>query len=257
VAYNIAYNVLQIPIGVIGVPLGVILLPTLSRAVAAGRMAEFGGLLRESLRMLLFVTLWIAAVGIVLRRQTVLLLFGWGFDAEARALTSDTLLFFLLGLPAHCLNVVLARAFYSGQDTRTPVLVAIASVGVNVVVSLATVGTMGLAGLALGIALGGWFDTIVLSLILWKRSQSLDLRSVLNALVVFGVGAALAAFGALAVTRYGQPIFGHTPGRPLLLAEMVAAAVVAGAIYLLYSRLMRVPELTRLVGIIRSQLRRR
>jgi hypothetical protein len=38
---------------------------------------------------------------------------------------------------------------------------------------------------------------------------------------------------------------------------MVAAAAVAGAIYLLYSRLMRVPELTRLVGIIRSQLRRR
>jgi putative peptidoglycan lipid II flippase len=257
VAYNIAYNVLQIPIGVIGVPLGVILLPALSRAIAGGRMAEFSGLLKQSLRMLLFVTLWLAAVGIVLRRQTVLLLFGWGFDAEARAQTSDTLLFFLLGLPAHCLNVVLARAFYSGQDTRTPVLVAIVSVGVNVVVSLATVGTMGLAGLALGIALGGWFDTIVLSFILWRRSHSLDMRSIGNATLVFGAGAALAALGALAVTRYGNPIFGRAPGRPLLLAEMLAAAAVAAAIYVLYSRLMRVPELTRLVGVIRSELRRR
>jgi hypothetical protein len=38
---------------------------------------------------------------------------------------------------------------------------------------------------------------------------------------------------------------------------MVAAAVVAAVIYVVYSRLMRVPELTRVVGLIRSELRRR
>ena len=257
VAYNIAYNVLQIPIGVIGVPLGVILLPALSRAVAAGSMVEFGSILRQSLRLLMFVTLWIAAVGIVLRRQSVLLLFGWGFDAAARAQTADTLLFFLLGLPANCLNVVLARAFYSSQDTRTPVIVAIASVGVNVVVSVVTVGSLGLAGLALGIALGGWFDTVVLSFLLWRRNHGVDLRSIVSGSVVFGIGAALAAATALAVTRFGHPIFGKAPGRPLLLAEMLAAALAAAAIYVVYSRLMRVPELTRVVGLIRSELRRR
>lgn len=257
VAYNIAYNVLQIPIGVIGVPLGVILLPALSRAVAAGSMVEFGSILRQSLRLLLYVTLWIAAVGIVLRRQTVLLLFGWGFDAAARAQTSDTLMYFLLGLPANCLNVVLARAFYSSQDTRTPVVVAIASVGVNVIVSVVTVGSLGLAGLALGIALGGWFDTIVLSLILWRRNHRVDLRSILNGSIVFGVGAALAGAAALAVTRFGHPIFGKLPGRPLLLAEILVAAAAAAAVYVVYSRAMRVPELTRVVGLIRSELRRR
>lgn len=257
VAYNIAYNVLQIPIGLIGVPLGVILLPALSRAVAARDMLEFGSLLRQSLRLLLFVTLWVAAVGIVLRRQTVLLLFGWGFDATARAQTADALLFFLLGLPANCLNVVLARAFYSNQDTRTPVVVAIASVGVNVLVSLVTVGSMGLAGLALGIAVGGWFDTVVLSLLLWRRSHRVDLRSIANGTIVFGVGALLAGVAALVVTRFGHPIFGRLPGRPLLLAEIVAAAAAALGVYVVYSRLMRVPELTRLFGLIRSELRRR
>ena len=37
VSYNVAFNVLQIPLGVIGLPLGVVLLPTLSRALADGR----------------------------------------------------------------------------------------------------------------------------------------------------------------------------------------------------------------------------
>src|SRR3954463_6188039 len=86
-AYNIAYNVLQIPIGVIGVPLGVILLPAMSRSVAANNLAEFGALLRHSLRMLAYVTFWVAAVGIVLRRQIVLLLFGRGFNSAAQAQT--------------------------------------------------------------------------------------------------------------------------------------------------------------------------
>src|SRR5262249_22633640 len=153
------------------------------------------------------------------------------------------------GLPANCMNVVLARAFYSEQDTRTPVLVALASVGVNVVVSVATVGTLGLAGLALGIALGGWFDTIVLSLLLWRRNHELQIRTVLNGSIIFGVGSVIAALGAFAVTRFGHPIFGPHPARPLLIVQMIVAAIVAALIYLVYSRLMRVPELNRLVGL--------
>ena len=193
----------------------------------------------------------------MLRRQVVLLLFGWGFDAQARAQTAEALLFFLIGLPANCMNVVLARAFYSEQDTRTPVLVAIASVAVNVVVSVSTVGTLGLAGLALGIALGGWFDTIVLSILLWRRSHYLQMRTVLNGIVIFTVGSVVAAFGAFVVTRYGHPIFGPHPARPLLIAQMFVAALVAALIYLVYSRIVRVPELNRLVGLALSELRRR
>jgi putative peptidoglycan lipid II flippase len=207
--------------------------------------------------MLAYVTFWLAAVGIVLRRQIVLLLFGRGFTQEAQAQTAEALLFFLLGLPANCMNVVLARAFYSEQDTRTPVVVALMSVAVNVVVSVATVGTLGLAGLALGIALGGWFDTIVLSLLLWRRSHHLQMRTVLNGILIFTVGSALAGAAALAVTRYGHPIFGPHPARPLLFTEMVVAALVAALVYVVYSRILRVPELNRIVGLALAELRRR
>jgi len=39
--------------------------------------------------------------------------------------------------------VVLARAFYAGQETRIPVAAALLAVAVNVVVSIATVGSLG------------------------------------------------------------------------------------------------------------------
>ena len=144
VSYNVAFSVVQIPLGVIGLPLGVVLLPTLSRALADGRADDFGRIVGRSLRLLLWATLYITAVGIVVRDPVIEALFGWGFDEPALAETATTLGVFLLGLPAHALNIMLSRAFYSGRDTATPVAVAVASVGVNVVISLLTVERFGL-----------------------------------------------------------------------------------------------------------------
>jgi putative peptidoglycan lipid II flippase len=257
VAYNVAFTILQIPIGVIGFPLGVVLLPAMSRALAAGSVAEFGRVVVQALRLVLFVMLFVTVVGLVLRRQTVNLLFDYGnFDAAALALTSDTLAFFLLGTAAHSMNVILARAFYSGQDTRTPVTVAIASVVANVAISVATVGFLGLSGLALGIAVGGWLEAIVLALLLWRRSASIDMGSLVTALGIFSVGALLAgavAFGTVRLTELG---LGTDPGKAGLVLQVGLATLAAAAVYLLYSRVVRVPELPRTLGLIRSAFRR-
>ncbi|MBA2373586.1 MAG: murein biosynthesis integral membrane protein MurJ, partial [Chloroflexi bacterium] len=120
-AFNLALTLLQIPLGVIGVPLGIVILPALARELASGRTDEFLRLVSRALRLLLFVMLPIAIVGIVLRQEIVRLLFGHGGFSEGDvALTADAFAIFLLGLAAHSLIAVLARAFYAGQDTRTP-----------------------------------------------------------------------------------------------------------------------------------------
>jgi putative peptidoglycan lipid II flippase len=256
VAYTVAFTILQIPLGLVGFPLGVVLLPSLSRAMAEGRMADFGLLIERSTRLVLWLTLPMSTVGIVLAVPVVNLLFGSSFPASTLALTANTLAWFLLGLPAHSLNVVLTRAFYSGQDTRTPVTIAIGSVVINVVVSVATVGTMGLAGLALGIALGGWFEAIVLSLILWHRTHAVPLRPILLAGVVSLMGALLAATFAWLVLRAVVDRLGQSTGRLDALVELVIAGSISLASYLLYSRLMRIPELSQSIRLVRSAVRR-
>jgi putative peptidoglycan lipid II flippase len=255
VAYNVAYTVLQIPLGVIGLPLGIVLLPSLSRALAEGRTAEFAHLVVGTLRLLLWVTLFLVAVGVSARRETVELLFGWGFDEGALTATAATLGVFLLGLPAHALNVILARAFYSGHDTATPVGVAILSVVVNVTISLATVGFLGLSGLALGIALGGWFESALLMALLRRRGQGFEVTPVVRGGAVAAAGAVLA--GLVTVGVLALPV--ALPGLPVtlgLLARLVMATAAAGAVYLLYSRLVGLPELPRTLALVRSALAR-
>lgn len=254
VSYNVAFNVLQIPLGVIGLPLGIVLLPAMSRALAGGEEAEFGRTVVTSLRLLLWAMLLVAVVGIVTRAEVVELLFGWGFDEAALAATAAALGVFLLGLPAHALNIILARAFYSGKDTVTPVTVAIISVGVNVLVSVATVEQLGLQGLALGIATGAWFEAITLAVLLQRRHRAMEARPVLNGGVLSLLGAVASGLVAAVVLAIIPDASGA--GRLVgLTIELVLASAAALAVYLAYSRLLRLPELPRTIGLLRAARR--
>jgi len=255
-AYFLAFTILQIPLGIIGFPMGIVLLPSLSRAMTERRMEDFRVLVERSMRLLIWLTLFVVTTGIALRVPVTEILFGGGLSPEVLAWTAATLGWFLLGLPAHALNVVLARAFYSDQDTRTPVIVACLSVLVNVVVSVATVETMGLAGLALGVALGGWFETICLSILLDRRTEAIPARAItFGALISLGgaVLAGIVAFGGWALV--GDAV-GVAPGRLAMLVAGGAVGLVALATYLLYSRIMGTPELPQAVRLLRAASRR-
>ena len=254
-SYNIAWTLMQIPLGVIGFPLGIVLLPSLSRAVASGSVREFGRMIVGSVRLMLWVMLFITTVGIVVRRQVVTMLFV-GLDEHALSLTADTLSFLLLGLCGYSLVIIFARAFYSGHDTRTPVFTAAFDMTTSVVVALATVGTMGLSGIALGLACGGMAEATALGVLLWRRTPGTGLESVIRPFIVFAIGALIAAFVAAVVVRLSEPIFGLEPGRLGLLIEVTLASGAAALAYALYAMVLRIPELDQTITIARSFLRR-
>lgn len=255
-AYNVAWTVMQIPLGVIGFPLGVVLLPSLSRAVAAGSMSEFGQLVVRSARLVLWIMLFITAIGIVLRRQGVTLLFDYGLDDRAISLTADTLSFLLLGLAGHSLVIIFARAFFSGHDTRTPVITALVDMVVCVAVGVGTVGSLGLSGVALGLAAGAWAEASSLGILLWRRTPGAGLEGILKPLLVFAGGGVLAGAAALVVVRLTDPLIGLEPGKFALLGQTLGATAGAAVVYALYSRAMHIPELGQSIALLRSLLRR-
>jgi putative peptidoglycan lipid II flippase len=257
-AYNLAFTVLQVPIGVIGLPLGVVLLPAMSRSLALGEPAAFGAMVTRSTRLLLFVMLFLAVVGAVLGRHVVTLLFDYGrFDDSAVALTAAALTWFLAALPAEAVIVVLARAFYAGHETRTPVLAALVAVAVNVSVSVATVGTLGLRGLALGIAAGAWIEVGLLAIVLARRrSEGMDLSGLARAALVFLAGSLLAGLVAWACVEATGSALGPGHGRFAVLVQAGLATCVAGVVYLAYSLVMHVPELHETLRLVRGATRR-
>jgi hypothetical protein len=197
------------------------------------------------------------AVLIAIRVQLVTVLFSYGkFDLAAIDLTTDALLFFLFGLAGHSLIVVLARAFYAAKDTRTPVIAAVLSVGVNVVVSVVTVGRLGLAGLALGIAAGAWFESLLLLGLLARRDPRFRPGAMARAALLDGVGAVLSGAAAWLVTA-GAAAAGLSATAKLVDVFVGGAAFAAAAVvFLIYSRVLHLPELAGSLAIARSATRR-
>ncbi len=250
--YVIAFLILQIPVGVVGVPLGVALLPSMARALTLGSPERFADLVGRSLRLILFVMLPLGAVMAVLRVPIVGLLVGYGrFDPLAFDRAAATLLFFLVALVPETMIAVLARAFYAGKDTLTPVLAALASVVVDVVLALFLVDRLGLGGLALAIGLGSCLEAGLLLLLLRRRVAEFELAPVGRSGVVFAGGTVLAAGVAwLASSAAGAAAPG--PGLERLVFQLGAATVLAGLAYALYALVLRVPELSYLVDLLRG-----
>jgi putative peptidoglycan lipid II flippase len=255
-SYNVAMTLLQIPLGTISFPMSLVLMPTLSRAAALGSTREWAQLLVRSIRLIAWIMFFITALGIVLRRQGVTLLFDPGLNEQAIALTADTLSFMLLGLTALSLVIILARAFYSGQDTRTPVFTAFVDLAVAITLAAALVGSMGLSGIALGLAAGAWAEAIMLAVLLWRRMPAMGLGSVIRPLLLFAIGAIIAGVVMFFAVRLTDPLIGTSPGKVLLLAQILTVSAVGGFTYILYTRLLGIPELGQAISLLRSSLRR-
>jgi putative peptidoglycan lipid II flippase len=213
-------------------------------------------LLTASVRLVLFAMLPLTALGMVVRFPLVEVLFGYGqFDARAVALTADALFYFLLGLAAHSLIAILARAFYAGRDTRTPVAAAILAVAINVTLAFALVDPMGIGGLALAIAFGAWAEALVLLEILRRRYPAFDIPAIVRAFLEATGASVLAGIAALA-TLWALQAIAPTPGKLIYLIELVVPSVVGGLAFLAAAVALRIPELPTIVEVVSDLLHR-
>lgn len=255
-AFSIAFSVFQIPYGVIGVPIGIVALPTLATELARGDVRRFGDLVTRASRLVIFVMLPLATLGMVMRVQILELLFDYGkFTDQAIARTATSLLILLLALPTESLIGIVARAFYAMRDTRTPVIAAVVAVVINTVFAVATVGPLGIEGIALGIVLGSFAEAGFLLMVLARRTTEFSLLPIVRVSIPAAIGAAAAAGIGIAVLDVFAAVAGRETSKVAIFVVLVVATALGGMAYIALSRLFRIPELGSLGGLIRSAIR--
>ena len=131
-ALNLANRLVQLPLGVFGMGMSMVIYPVMSRLAAVGDMQQFRATLTTGLRSILFITVPSAAGLIALREPIVRLLFEVGeFGPDDTVTTAYALLFFSVGVFAVSSVQLLTRAYYSLQDTVTPVKIGALTVLTN------------------------------------------------------------------------------------------------------------------------------
>ena len=170
-----ADRMVEFPLGVFAIALSTVILPTLSRQHAESDPEQFAKTLDWALRLALVVGLP-ATLGLFLLAEPILTsLFEYGdFTASDVSMAGLALMAYSIGLPAFILIKVLAPAYYSRQDTKTPVKIAIKAMLLNItlngvfVVPMIYFGMTGPhAGLALATGLAAWLN----AWLLWRGLQ--------------------------------------------------------------------------------------
>lgn len=255
--FNYAFLLLQIPLGIIGVPLGIVVLPTLSQSAAVGHEDAFASLLTRALRLLVYVMVPIAVLTAVVRQPVVEVLFGGGkVDQVDLDLIAVTLVGFVVGLTAHAMIAVLARAFYARQDTVTPVAAAIGAVVVNTSVAVILVGPYGLPGIALAIAIAAWLEAFALLALLQHRLPHFALRGLGRVGVEAVVGSVVAGAVGLGVLGWFDGVLGGEAERLVSVVEVAVVSLAFAIVYAAVSVVLRIPELPSIVGVMVDVIRR-
>ena len=129
---NIAFRLMQLPLGLFGVAVATVTLPLVSRSAALGNTSEFRGALAHSLRLVLLLTIPSAIGLIILAEPIISLIYQHGrFTAEATRQTAAALRFYAIGLFGYAGVKVLAPAFYAINKRNLPMVVSLFSIAVN------------------------------------------------------------------------------------------------------------------------------
>ncbi len=158
-----ADRLMELPSGVLGVALGTILLPSLAKSFTSGNQNEYRQLMDWGLRLCLLLALPCALGLAILAEALTVSLFQYGnFTAHDSLMTQYALIAYCVGLTGMILVKILAPGFYSRQNIRTPVKIAIVTLILTQLMNLAFIGPLQHAGLALSIGLAACFNAGVL-----------------------------------------------------------------------------------------------
>jgi putative peptidoglycan lipid II flippase len=229
----------QLPLGVIGVALGTSLIPLLAKTLEAGDHAKSLHTQNRAIEIGLAITLP-AAIGLLLLAYPIIItLFQRGaFSVEDATATAITLQAYVIGLPAYVLIKVFTPGFYAHGDTRSPVTIALAGLGLSLILKLLLIWPLAQVGIALSTALSAWGNVAALAWLSHKRGYWRHDARLLRTLQKLAI-AALAMALLLALSR---PLMGDFASISLgsKLAQLTVVIGLAGALYLLLLGWLRV-----------------
>lgn len=235
--FTYANNLRNVPLSLIGTAITTAVFPRLAERAADKTKERLIESFVHTARLILFLSIPAAIVSVVARGYLVRLLYGFG-DAD----TANALGWLAASIVFTSLFFLVSRMFYAQQDTKTPLMVSIISVGLNIFLSYHLSRTMGMNGLAASASIVAALETIVLIIILRKRLGSVGEWSLLHSIVRMGIAGAIMAVALRYMIRGLLPLYSTDLGFMAIAPKFLLIMLVATAAYLIPCYLLRLRE---------------
>ncbi|MCU0507368.1 MAG: murein biosynthesis integral membrane protein MurJ [Anaerolineae bacterium] len=248
-----ATTLIQLPLGLIPVAVSLAALPSLSQFAANADWEGFRAICGRGLRLVLVLLLPATAGLFALALPIVQLIFQHGnFTPDDATMTALALRVYLIGLPFAGVDFLLNYTFYARQNTRTPAIVGVISIGFYFVTALLLKDRIGFLGLVLADSVKQAAHATIMTVLLQRSPGRLHGQRILRTLGFATLAAVLMAALAAILAGIITPL---VPDAKLGYAIVVAVAGgVSGLFYILALRVFRVEEVTRLVAAVTGRL---
>ncbi len=227
-----AERLYQLPLGVVGIAAGTVLLPTMSRLVAAGNPDGAHAAQNRAIGFTLALAAPCAVAFLTAPDLVVSALFQRGaFSASAAARAGAVLAAYSVGLPAAVIIRSATASFYARGDTATPLWASLTGYGVNIMLKILLVAQFGVVGLALATSVGIWTNVAIVAALAVRRGYAAP--SLALARLIGATSCGCAAVAALVVLA--RPPLAVTFAPLGAVSEPATLAALAGAGLLVYA----------------------
>jgi putative peptidoglycan lipid II flippase len=257
-AYSYAYTLFQLPYAIIGISVITAMLPRMSSHAAEGRYRQVAADFSTATRLASVIVAPAALILAVLGAPLAEGLLGYGSTSAASArYVGEIFAVFSLGLLPYMLFQLLLRVFYAMHDSRTPALIGLVTMSVNILSNLIALAILPpqhvVAGLGAGFGVANLIGTAIAWRVIGRRIGGLDGPVIRASLVRMHAAAIPGALFAIAVLVMVNAVI---PGGRL--GALFTVAVGGGGALLLYvtfAKAIGIPELSDLISTVRARLR--
>jgi putative peptidoglycan lipid II flippase len=248
-----ANRLYELPLGVISIAIASVLVPAIAASVRSGEADELAAAQSRGFEIALGLALPAAVGFAVLAEPIARGLFERGaFGPRDTAAVAAALAAICAGLPGHGLEKVLGAISFAHEDTRTPMLAALAGLAAAVVGAFALFPRYGAVGVAAAIAISGWVGATLLTAILARRGWLALDRGAWRRLPRLAVAAAIMGGVIFAANALAAPML---DGSQLIRVGGLAGLVALGlAVYVASLEVLGVARLHDLLMAIRQRV---
>ncbi len=166
-----ADRVYQINLAVAGIAVGTVMLPELSKHVKNNNFKKITSLQNRALELCLFLSVPAATALVLASEQIITSLFGYGsFDNESVTNTAMALTFFAFGVPAFSILKIFSNYFFARNDTKTPFYLSVASVILNILISVSFFNKLGFIIIPIATSISSWINVFFHFYFIKKRN---------------------------------------------------------------------------------------
>ena len=245
-AYQQVTSLTYVPINLIGVAISTAAFPKMTERLAQGRPDLFKSELQTVLRVIIWLALPVTVIAIFGRGYIVNFIVNGGdpYMASIFAILAISILF-------RSVYFISARSFYAHQDTKTPLYISLFTIGLNITLAIwFSLGLgLGVHGLAWAAVIVSAVEVSILFYVMSRRIEGLFDMKFVNAIVRMASAAGFTAIITY-ITLNMFPLGADDQSFWATFPKFALVAGVSGLSYLLFCRLLKIPEATPVIDRI-------